>query len=236
MDSGNGGEKPTPEPDVGFWQGLFDSVKGWFDNLCNSIGDWFIATLGKITDLNNSVNSWFSELWESIKSNFISVLGKITDINNSVNSWFSSVIEWFKNFPSMIGDLFDSLFNPNSGSLSDEFSIFEELSIRLTWVDQIRNAISNMATVGQPLQLPKVKLGQWEIDINGKFFEPYVPKIRASIATLFWVMCFLSCWRTVSSAFGLGVNAATGLSVGSFDKGSGQKAQQTSKNNYRSKK
>lgn len=207
MDSGNSGEKPTPEPDVGFWQGIFDSIKSWFDNLCKSIGDWFTRTWSEIANLGDNVKKWFS-----------------------------IVIEWFQNFPSMIGELFDSLFNPNSGLLSDEFSIFDELSIRLTWVDQIRNAISNMATVGQPLQLPKVKLGQWEIDINGKIFEPYVPKIRASIATLFWVMCFLSCWRTVSSAFGLGVNTATGLSVGSFDKGSGQKAQQTSKSNYRSKK
>lgn len=78
------------------------------------------------------------------------------------------------------------------------------------FIEQFKTAINNVSKADALLQMPKANILGFEIDINGKFFEPYVPKIRSGIATLFHILLALSIFRMISNVFGIGVNSGVG--------------------------
>lgn len=129
---------------------------------------------------------------------------------DTIVNGFKDILDWFANFPTMLGDFFDYWFNPNSEQLEGKFDVGAKFDDKFVFVHQFKNAINNLNSTGKPLQLPVVEVFGYKIDVNAKLFEPYAPKIRAGISTLFWVLCALSIWRMISGVFNIGVNNVAG--------------------------
>lgn len=140
-------------------------------------------------------------------------MGKLGDLLTSIKDGFKAIIDWFKDFHTMLGKLFDKWFNPNSDQLEGEFDLKDKLAEKLKFIDQFKTSISSIQQSGQVLQLPIIQFGSWKIDINGKFFEAAVPKIRSGLSTLFWVMYFLCCFRMISGVFNIGVGKGSSAMV-----------------------
>lgn len=159
----------------------------------------------KETDVENPPATGFFDT-------LINTAKNILDYVKTIPTLISNVISYVASIPQSIAIELDKLFNPNSPHLPPQDPIIPlMIENKLPFINQIKDSIRNLDVSGHKLEFRANILGQERVVISSDWFEPYRLYIRGGLSALFWVMTALSCFRLVSSVFGMGINSAAGI-------------------------
>lgn len=219
MDTGGSNEKPSWQPDEGFWGNISSIISGWRDNIVESISGVLATAVNSLVNVIQNIVNWLQTLSTNISNGFSNFVSSISVLKDSVIAKIIDIFNSIVTLPSKIGDKLNELFNPN---YDGAFSLKDLLADKFLFVTQFEEAIGSINITGEPVHFTAGE-GMLKIDINGKILEPYIPKLRMGISCIFYVSLFLACWRNISNVLGMsvgtGVNIATGNSKGKIGGG-----------------
>ena len=98
-----------------FWIGLWESVKGFFEDCWNAICNFFTKTIPSafqsvISFFTETIPEWWSNLWSGVAQIFTDCWnGIVSFFTETIPAWIESVVEWFATLPERIGYLIGSI-------------------------------------------------------------------------------------------------------------------------------
>lgn len=194
---------------------LNSNLTSQFNSLSNSLN----SSLNNIFNRLNDTNIYLMQLVNNTQTIIEGVQISISDMvyqlviyTEDIKSRTVEMRDSLLTLPEDIAEELDYLLNPENENLEGSFgsSVGGAIEDRLPIITDVKSTFNSLESQNSPIVISHtIKIGkmQFPFVVDFSFYEPYRLQIRSAIGGLFWVMCLIACWSTISGIFGIGVKS-----------------------------
>ncbi len=177
----------------------------------------FNTAFAPLVSIVGDIITWLQDLSSKLANGFTNVINGITtgftNLISDIGTGFTNVLNWFADFPTMLGDLLKLIYIPSEDFFSNQFDLIKSALQNKLSVDSFTGVMDSIksASAGEMPNIEVTIMGHTATIINFDYFRNVKSTINSWIRGFMFVLLILYNYNMVYTIVrGGGIFSGTG--------------------------